>query len=518
MMKRIFNLVLAVAFGCAVAFASSGKIGKDISWDLTKGVLTLTGTGEMKNLPKELPYVPSMVKEIHIGDGITSIGDNAFRDCKNVTSVVVPSSVVTIGNNAFRGCKNLESVDLSSSLVSIGDNAFSNCEKLAVITIPYGVTTIGRDAFKGCKSLLQVELPITLKKIGKEAFADCTLLAFTRLNQGLEELGENAFGNCNQLADLADLPPYVDKQTASRYGFNPFAVQKYWERKEEIAAKYGNASGAQLASGEQKPAEIKPSDVDTDIPFTGVNNPNTFVVIIANENYGKLANVPFALNDGNTFALYCKRTLGIPEKNILQYNDATYGSMKAAFSDLRLINDVMGGDMKVIVYYAGHGAPDDATLDPYLVPVDAGRINKDVCVPLASIYGDLGSMNIRSATVFLDACFSGATRDGSMVVAARGIARVPKKQGLTGKLVVFSATSEDQTAMPYTEKSHGLFTYYLLKHLQETKGNVSLIDLKDYLSKNVSLNSTIINRKEQTPTVLTSPAASSEWDNWKLND
>lgn len=494
-MKRFCNVVLAILVGSAFAVASSGNAGKDIKWELKNGVLTFTGSGEMKKFPKETLYLPELVKSVHIEEGITSVGENAFR-----------------------GCKALKYVELPSSLVSIGNNAFFKCESLSDITIPYGVTSIGDNAFNGCKSILQLELPLTLKTIGKEAFANCSILAFARLNQSIETIGDNAFDNCTQLSDLADVPSYVDVRSASQYGFNRLAVQKYWKRKEEIAAKYGNASGAlQVAEADSKPT-VNPSDVDIDIPFTGVSNPNTFVVIIANENYGKLANVPFALNDGNTFALYCKRTLGVPEKNILQFNDATYGSMKSAFSDLRLINDAVGGNIKVIFYYAGHGAPDDTTLDPYLIPVDAGRINKDVCVPLASIYGELGTMNIKSATVFLDACFSGATRDGSMVVAARGIARVPKKQGLTGKVVVFSATSEDQTAMPYAEKSHGMFTYYLLKHLKETKGNVSLLDLKDYLSRNVSQNSTIINRKAQTPTVLTSPAVSAEWDSWKLND
>ena len=239
---------------------------------------------------------------------------------------------------------------------------------------------------------------------------------------------------------------------------------------------------------------------------------------IANENYGKLSNVPFAVNDGNTFARYCQRTLGVPTKNILQYNDASYGSIREALSDIRLINDVMGNDMKLIVYYAGHGAPDDATLEPYLIPVDAARVNKDVCIPMAQFYQEIGSMKLKSATVFLDACFSGATRDGNMVIAARGIARVPKKQGLKGRVAVLSATSDDQTALPYNEKGHGMFTYYLLKCLKETKGEASLQDIKEYVTDNVKRNSSIVNRKEQTPTFNVSTEASSQWNAWKLNN
>lgn len=297
----------------------------------------------------------------------------------------------------------------------------------------------------------------------------------------------------------------------------PRCRKNYWDRKEEIAARFGNASGF-LSDSKSQTTTMEPADVDLEIPYTGINNANTFALIIANENYGKLSNVPFAVNDGNTFARYCQRTLGVPTKNILQYNDASYGSIREALSDIRLINDVVGNDMKLIVYYAGHGAPDDATLEPYLIPVDAARVNKDVCIPMAQFYQEIGSMKLKSATVFLDACFSGATRDGNMVIAARGIARVPKKQGLKGRVAVLSATSDDQTALPYNEKGHGMFTYYLLKCLKETKGEASLQDIKEYVTDNVKRNSSIVNRKEQTPTFNVSTEASSQWNAWKLNN
>ncbi len=485
---------MLVALCAATIWAASGKAGKNIRWELNDGVLTFTGSGPMKNYGKDRPFREDKVREVVIGEGITTVGNNLCRDCINLITAELPSS-----------------------LTHIGENAFLNCENLSEIRIPFGTQSIAQNAFMNCKTFIEIELPLSIKAVGYGAFAGCENMTFARLTQSAEAIGKDAFKDCKLLAELADLPSYITTETFMNYGLNRAAVKKYWDKKEEIAAKFGNASGSEIQN-KTVSAKVEPSDVDIDIPFTGKNNANTFVVIIANENYGKLANVPFALNDGNTFALYCKRTLGVPEKNVLQYNDATYGSMKAAFSDLRLINDVVGEDMKVIFYYAGHGAPDDATLDPYLIPVDAARVNKDVCIPLASIYNDLGTMKLRSATVFLDACFSGATRDGSMVVAARGIARVPKKQGLTGKIAVFSATSEDQTALPYNEKGHGMFTYFLLKRLQETKGNISLVELKDYLNENVARQSTIVNRKDQTPTVLTSPAASAEWDTWKLTD
>ncbi len=488
------GLLLTILVTCALHLsAASGSAGKNVKWSLNDGVLTFTGSGPMKNFSKDRPYREDIVKKVVVGEGIT-----------------------TVGNNVARNCKNLLTVELPSSLSSIGDYAFAGCRTLSDIHIPFGTESIGTEAFANCEAFQQVEMPVSLKSIGKGAFSGCTHLVFAKLSQSLESIGKDAFHDCVILADLSDLPPFVTTTSFHEYGLNRAAVKKYWEKKEAIAAKFGNASGSNNMATAS--TTVEPSDVDKEIPFTGISNPNTFVIIIANENYGKLANVPYALNDGDTFARYCQRTLGVPEKNILQYNDATYGAMREAFSDLRLINEVVGEDMKLIFYYAGHGAPDDATLEPYLIPVDAAKVNKDVCIPLASIYAELGSMKLGSATVFLDACFSGATRDGAMIAEARGIARVPKKQELKGRIAVFSATNKEQAALPYNEKGHGMFTYFLLKRLQETKGEASLLDLRDYIAENVSRNSTIVNRKEQTPTVTFSPGAANTWDSWKLNN
>lgn len=498
-MKRI-SLSLLIAICALFTFqawaASSGGAGKGIKWKLDKGVLTITGQGPMKDFGKGRPWIPSFVKKLIINEGITSVGKNLCRDCDELVFVSLPSTLTSIGDNAFNGCVNLSSIQM-----------------------PFGIETIGERAFYNCYSFIEIDLPISTKSIGKEAFAKCSNLTTARLSQNMDAMGEGAFDDCKLLSNLSGLPPFITTENFPEYGLNGAAVKNYWDRKAEMAVRLGSASGSQNQSKTTSAYVVEPSDIDIEIPFTGIESNNTFALIIANENYGKLANVPFARNDGNAFALYCRRTLGIPEKHVMIYNDASYGSMREAFSDLKMINEVAGENMKVIIYYAGHGAPDDATLEPYLIPVDAARVNKDVCIPLAYVYQQLGSMNLKSAMVFLDACFSGATREDKMMVDnARGIARVPKKQGLQGNVAVFSATSEAQTALPYHEKGHGIFTYYLLKRLKETKGNVTLADLKEYVTKQVSLNSTIINRKDQTPTFNVSSGASAVWDSWKLSE
>ena len=171
---------------------------------------------------------------------------------------------------------------------------------------------------------------------------------------------------------------------------------------------------------------------------------------------------------------------------------------------------------KAIVFYSGHGINDEKTGDAYLIPVDGQAMIMATCFSLNNLYKKLSSTKSGDVTYFMDACFTGAGKDGTMLVAARGVAREPKKETLSGKTIVFSATNSDQTAMPYTEKSHGLFTYFLLKKLQETQGNVTYKELQDYLYINVNKYAVMINRKPQTPTVATSPLMESTWGEKKL--
>ena len=149
--------------------------------------------------------------------------------------------------------------------------------------------------------------------------------------------------------------------------------------------------------------------------------------------------------------------------------------------------------------------------------MDADGTQTDVCYSLNKLYGELSALNAKSVVVFLDACFSGATGDGGNILAsARGVALKAKKEDPRGNMVVFSAASDDETAFPYKEKGHGLFTYYLLKKLQETKGNVTLKDLGSYITDKVKQQSVVVNHKVQTPTVSPSAAIVDHWQDMKL--
>ena len=261
---------------------------------------------------------------------------------------------------------------------------------------------------------------------------------------------------------------------------------------------------------------IGQSDVDVDIPETGTNNKKSFAVVIANENYDNVAGVPMALNDGSTFKTYCQKTLGMPEENIRYYPDASYGTMLRAIRDIRDIANAFSGDINIVFYYAGHGIPNEATKDAFLLPVDADGTQTEGCYSLNKLYGELGALSAQSVVVFLDACFSGSKREQGMLASARGVALKPKKEAPRGNMVVFSAATDDETAFPYEQKGHGLFTYYLLKKLQESKGDVSLGELSTYITENVKRQSVVINRKVQTPTATPSSSLIDGWTKMRL--
>lgn len=257
------------------------------------------------------------------------------------------------------------------------------------------------------------------------------------------------------------------------------------------------------------------SDVDTNIPITKKINDKTFVLIIANEHYEFVDDVKYALNDGEVFREYCIKTLGIPERQIWLYKDASLGIIAGGVDKMVQAMNIFD-ETKAIIYYCGHGIPDEKTGDAYIIPVDGRGTNTATCYSLNQLYKTMASAKTTNVTYFMDACFTGANRDGSMLVAARGVAREPKKEVITGNAIVFSAASGDETAMPFKEKGHGMFTYFLLKKLQDTKGDVTYGELAEYINENVKKEAFFTNNKPQNPVVATSKEFTASWQNVKM--
>lgn len=275
------------------------------------------------------------------------------------------------------------------------------------------------------------------------------------------------------------------------------------------------AENTQVVRTEDKNISVDLSDVDVNIPTNPQTNDKTFAVIIANENYQKEVKVKFAANDGKIFKEYCERTLGIPSQNIHFITDATFGNMK---SEIKWITDVISaysGQAKVIFYYAGHGMPNESDKSAYLLPVDGFSSDFETAIKLNDLYSRLTANPAKNVTFILDACFSGSSRDNGMLAEARGVKVRPKTEVMNGNSIVLSAATGDETAYPYTSKQHGLFTYFLLKKLQETKGDATYKDLFEYIKTNVGQQSVVVNQKSQTPQVQASQSLK-DWETMKL--
>jgi hypothetical protein len=300
--------------------------------------------------------------------------------------------------------------------------------------------------------------------------------------------------------------------------------QGRYAKNADIPLQFGQHIGSSMALNIERndhEVEIKRaslvSDVDENIPTSNKKNATTFAVIIANENYQSVASVPFALNDGNIFREYCLKTLGIPEKQIKYVPNATGNQIKQQVGWLQTICDVFGENAQIIFYYSGHGIPDESNRTAYLLPVDGIGTDVTTGYKLDNLYAALGNIPSKNVIVFMDACFSGNTRnDGKeMLVAAKGVAIKARSGMPQGSMVVFSAAQGAETAYPDYEEKHGMFTYYLLKKLQETEGNVTLQELGEYIIDNVRKKSAI-NGKLQTPCVTPSASLDASWREWKL--
>lgn len=161
------NIELIANFG--IQEPKAGTCGPNLTWTLDcSGTLTISGTGAMNDWKSELetPWYNSSsifgprgfynIRSVVIEEGVTSIGNNAFRKCSGLASVTIPNSVTSIGDYAFRNCTGLASVTIGNSVTSIGDYAFYQCTGLTSVMIGNSVTSIGERAFYSCYNLIHV--------------------------------------------------------------------------------------------------------------------------------------------------------------------------------------------------------------------------------------------------------------------------------------------------------------------------------------------------------------------------
>ena len=227
MKKRILSIALVLcmlvslvpAAALADGEALSGSCGKNLTWKLTDGTLTVSGTGEMTNYSSQFdtPWARNeTITAIVVEDGVTSIGSNAFCSVYTAKSISIPEGITKIGNDAFSGCSGVKELVLPSTLTEIGEQAFSDCSGLESLTIPEKVKTIGSYAFSGCTKLKSVTVPESVTKLGAGAFYSCDALESAVLNCPVSSIEGSLFSWCRSLKSI------VIPSTVKSIGWNAF--------------------------------------------------------------------------------------------------------------------------------------------------------------------------------------------------------------------------------------------------------------------------------------------------------
>ena len=373
------------------------------------------------------------------------------------------------------------------------------------VVIEQGITEISKLCFYGFTQLSEIYIPNSIVLIGEKAFNPKTTTKFNMPST----IHESDLLAGNVIYTKVVVPTYSDPIAGidlSNYG-------------DDSAA--GKDDVTSVKPSAPKITSITPgtSDIDMNIPRSFMSRENTFCLIVANEKYANqdTPNVKYAAQDGKTFEEYCLRTLGLPRENIRFAVNAKYLEMKEMLKWFSEVADVYGKDANFIVYYAGHGVPDEKG-NCKLIPADVSINDVNNGYSLKEIYTSLGKLPLNSALVLIDACFSGNDRQNVAALdeTHRGIAPVVKQEAVTGNVVVLTAASGTETALAYEEQAHGLFSYFIMKKLQDTKGEVSYGELYDYVKKNVMRKSIVAKGKKQTPCVTVSPKMLNTWKNIKF--
>jgi uncharacterized caspase-like protein len=271
--------------------------------------------------------------------------------------------------------------------------------------------------------------------------------------------------------------------------------------KSELQSKSGSASGID---------RFVKGDVDELPTLTVKERQNAYAVVIGIEDYReRLPRADYATHDARVMAEYLTKVLGYPEKNVVvRLNE------KAGKADLEkyfgpwLYNNVEKGG-SALVYYSGHGASNPKNGEAYLVPYDGDpTFVETTAYPVKKLYEDLEKLPTKDVVVLLDSCFSGA---GGRSVSAKGskplIVSIESALLPTSKIKVLTASMGNQISMAYEEKSHGLFTYYVLKALQEggytdKDGGLKLKDLFEYIKPHVERVARKQYNTEQSPLLV----------------
>lgn len=263
------------------------------------------------------------------------------------------------------------------------------------------------------------------------------------------------------------------------------------------------------------------SDVDKNIPITPYKRPNAIALVLTISKYGNkdIPAVKFAKHDGKALREYLVKTFGYDPDNILPKDEnmlVTYGNMK------NLIRNIIpnylrpDGSSELFVYFAGHGAPSVNNKKAYFVPYDADPnfVSDDNAYSMDAFYEDIGKLKAKTKIVIIDACFSGSTGEGELLVKDASSVLLDVDESLGSSLddpqnILMRSSTGQQVSNWFPEKNHSMFTYYFLKGLQgaadsNQDGVITLGEMKRYINDESDGVPAMARRKygrKQTPVI-----------------
>ena len=370
---------------------------------------------------------------------VTAIGDNSFRECSDLTSVIIPNSVTAMGDCSFLGCSGLTSITISNSITTIGSYAFYGCSDLTSITIPNSVTAIYDFAFENCSGLTSITIPSNVTAIAVSAFFGCSQL--TSLSVESDNTQFDSRDNCNAIINsvtnklIKGIKNTIIPSSVTAIGDYAFAgtdITSIIIPNSVTTIGYGAFSGCTDLTSITLPNSVTTIEkyaFHNCNSLTSINIPNSVTAIVdgAFEDCTALNSVyvenPTPLNiSQNLFTNRADITLYVPvgskaayeaanywkdfkniiEGNIVTKNVATAGTLSTLISDaekntitvLTLTGNLNGTDLLFIREMAGNnvkGVPTAGTLQ-YLdlsgATIEAGG---DAYIDLDYTYIDLGN-------------------------------------------------------------------------------------------------------------------------------
>lgn len=202
---RILGIALMAVLMCVNFLSCSKNPNKTIRYQTNDGIIIRLENEDVFGGAKIISNTYSESEgygTIEFASEVTAIEEDAFRECKSLTSITIPNSVVSIGGGAFRECSGLTSVDIPTSVTSIGYSAFYHCSGLTSVFIPPTVKSIGECAFSGCSGLTSVTIPLFVRSIDQFAFYGCSGLTSVTIPISVTSIGKCAFSDCDNLMDV----------------------------------------------------------------------------------------------------------------------------------------------------------------------------------------------------------------------------------------------------------------------------------------------------------------------------